>query len=322
MKEFNLADIIAGIFILCLLVALQGCQTYGALEAPLVGQDAAETTQLTTLQAPLPEWDSSTQAAFGELQQKLAAIKEYSFVAHVAEDTPQTQTAYTIQRSFRRPNLLYFKRTITAHDIPHFIDHTSTAVSDGREYWIFQQMAPGSGQKMMQFAEASADGQLTDEQQQEIQAAADNFEMPQVSCVDLEQCAEAGFGAEAVLATAGESLIQPFEVFDLKMETLKLEHDDERFWTFNALSPGPRAMQMRLIFHKGNGALSKIETHDGQGETKRIWLFSEVKINSGLDDSLFIFTPPSDDKVADATAILIESLLNPKPVLLIGIGGQ
>jgi hypothetical protein len=143
-----------------------------------------------------------------------------------------------------------------------------------------------------------------------LQEGIQRHEQPQLFRYDLQQFKEAGFSAEWEMGRAG-LLLKPFKALECNMDTLELAGDDGQCWAFTAKpkSENPTELgQIRMTFAKETGAIQEAVITKPDGSTLATLTFSDIKVNPGLADELFIYTPPPGLEAMDRTAEIIKAM--------------
>ncbi len=246
--------------------------------------------------------DPALKEVLQQIEGKLAAIKEYSYVEEVSSMVKMGEMAYREKRCFRRPNLFFSKLTQTKHILLDMIGSVTYSVVDGKNLWKYVQNAPGSGKLMVERIKAK--GKFPPA---EIEKMIKRHETPKIYKYDLQRMRQAGYPAEDTMVRSG-TILNPFRPCD--MATLKLDRQDASVWVFVAKPNRPimGTRFLRLTINKNDGILRKVEFLDAKGKILSTRSISNVRLNTDLSKTFFTFSPPAGIEIKDSTEDIIRSL--------------
>lgn len=244
--------------------------------------------------------DPALKQVLQQIGEKLALIKEYSYVEEVSSVAMNGELAYREERCFRRPNLFFGKLTQTNHVLQDMIGRLTYSVVDGKHLWRYVQNAPGSGPKMVERIKAR--GKFPPA---EIEKMIKRHETPKIYKYNLQRLEQAGYSAEDIIRSG--ALLKPFRECD--MATLKLEKQDASLWVFTAKpnKPMPDTYLIRLAINKNGGLLQKVEFMKADGKVFSTQLFLNVRLEPSLSKTFFTFCPPPGIEIKDDTDDIIQS---------------
>ncbi len=245
--------------------------------------------------------DPALKEVLKQIEEKLAAIKEYSYVEEVSSMGKMGEMAYREERCFRRPNLFFSKLNQTKHIILDMIGSVNYSVVDGKNLWRYVQNAPGSGKLMVERIKAK--GKFPPA---EIEKMIKRHETPKIYKYNLKRLRQAGYSAEDIVRSG--TLLKPFR--QCYMATLKLERNDASEWVFVAKPNIPMVgtSLLRLTINKNDGILRKVEFLDAQGKIFSTQSISNVRLNPDLSKTFFTFAPPAGIEIKENTEDMIQSL--------------
>jgi outer membrane lipoprotein-sorting protein len=245
--------------------------------------------------------DPALKQVLQQIEEKLAAIKEYSYVEEVSSIVKNGELAYREERCFRRPNLFFSKLTQTKHISLDMIGSVTYSVVDGENLWKYVQNAPGSGEKMVERIKVR--GKLPPA---EIEKMIKRHEAPQIYKYSLQRLRQAGYSAEDIVRSG--TLLKPFRSCD--MATLKLDRQDASVWVFVAKPNIPMmgTNLLRLTVNKNDGILQKVEFLGADGNVLSTQLILNVRLQPDFPKTFFTFSPPPGIEINDDTETMIQSL--------------
>ncbi len=214
-----------------------------------------------------------------QIENKLALINEYSCVEHVTTKVKNGELAYSEPQYFRCPNLFSSKLTQTKHVVPSVIGNVHYATVDGKSLWVEVRNTEGG-------------------------------KWDKIYKCDLGRLQQAGYSPGDISPSYAGQLLNLFDSCD--MSTLRLETQNDSVWIFGA-KPNKKlerghVVRVRLTINKSNGILKKKEFFEADPNLFTIDIFSDVKINPGLSDDLFTFSPTPGLEITDDTEDNIKRL--------------
>ncbi|MCX7015434.1 MAG: hypothetical protein NTW86_23255 [Candidatus Sumerlaeota bacterium] len=261
--------------------------------------------------------DGAVAAALQAIEQKLKPIEDCSCVIRRTMFKPNGTPAIleSGELCFKRPNLFFSKITTQQTPIGGLNGSVTYSIIDGKTLWMHTQNAPGSGQELAnqgQTLAAKAKGKGAKNVRPMSPEAIKEHEAPKASSLDLGRLKQAGLDMTLMFCP---DVAHPFGACD--RASLAIERQDGEEWVFTA-RPSAEAMKLaaqayslRLTLGKQDGLLRKAEFLK-ENKIDRSDVISQVKINSGLKNELFMYVPPPGVVVKDGTADLLQGLAQEK----------
>ena len=248
--------------------------------------------------------DAQARQALEFVQEKLAAIFEYSYRQHVSMvyflGEQRNELRYRETCSFQRPDRFVGKVSELSHTAPGVSGCIVHNCMDGQFFWHCLQQAPGSGQKRF--------GEAGDLSRWAKRLWIREYERPRVYQSDLRRLQEVGISPCDVVQQLGK-LIRPFDLCDLA--SLVIAEEDEDRWVFAATPNRPLDNTGRILVQvgKADGIVQRMEFVDADGRGGTIQVIEDVRVNQGLPDDFFRFSAPKGAVVRDATDSTISEIL-------------